>query len=104
MFFWDADFLAAVLTAKSNHQAASLVLRPVISCSFANNRATFDSLISFYTGDCTTHPVYYTERFIVEELTAITMMSIGVGDPASVKPGGSGMFFVDDIELHCSDG
>ena len=42
--------------------------------------------------------------FTSVDLIAVTMMGIGVGDPASVKPGGSGMFSVDDIELHCSDG
>jgi hypothetical protein len=29
-------------------------------------------------------------------------MGIGVGDPASNKPGGSGLVRIDDIELHRS--
>jgi len=35
---------------------------------------------------------------------AIKIMSIGVGDPASTEPGGSGVIYVDDIELHRSTG
>jgi len=34
------------------------------------------------------------------DLTAIKMMSIGVGDPASNQPGGTGLVRIDDIELH----
>jgi hypothetical protein len=32
--------------------------------------------------------------------TAVKIMSIGVGDPAATKPGGSGVLYIDDIELH----
>ena len=38
--------------------------------------------------------------FLGVDLTAITMMSIGVGDPASTNPRGSGVVYIDDIELH----
>ncbi len=34
------------------------------------------------------------------DLTAITSMTIGVGDPARTDPGGSGLLFIDDIYLH----
>ncbi|MBL7188291.1 MAG: hypothetical protein ISS70_18355, partial [Phycisphaerae bacterium] len=32
--------------------------------------------------------------------TTIKMMGIGVGDPASNQPGGTGLVRIDDIELH----
>jgi hypothetical protein len=32
--------------------------------------------------------------------TTIKMMGIGVGDPTSNQPGGSGLVRIDDIELH----
>lgn len=34
----------------------------------------------------------------------IKMMAIGVGDPASTNPRGSGVVYIDDIELHRSSG
>jgi hypothetical protein len=34
------------------------------------------------------------------DATTITIMGIGVGDPASNQPGGSGLLRIDDIELH----
>ena len=34
------------------------------------------------------------------DLTAIKVMYIGVGDPTSNQPGGSGLVRIDDIELH----
>ena len=42
--------------------------------------------------------------FASVDLAAIKMMSIGVGDPTSSKPGGSGVVYIDDIELHRSAG
>ena len=36
------------------------------------------------------------------DLTAIAMVGIGIGDPASTQPGGSGLIYIDDIELHPS--
>jgi len=36
--------------------------------------------------------------------TTIKIMGIGVGDPASNQPGGSGLVCIDDIELHSSSG
>jgi hypothetical protein len=38
------------------------------------------------------------------DLTAIMIMYIGAGDPASNQPGGSGLVRIDDIELHRSSG
>ena len=37
--------------------------------------------------------------FVGVDPTAITMMAIGVGDPASTVPRGSGVVYIDDIEL-----
>jgi hypothetical protein len=34
------------------------------------------------------------------DLTAIKIMYIGVGNPTSSQPGGSGLVRIDDIELH----
>ena len=36
--------------------------------------------------------------------TIIKIMGIGVGDPATNQPGGSGLLRIDDIELHRSAG
>ena len=38
-------------------------------------------------------------NFTGVDLTAIKIMSIGVGDPASTEPGGSGKLCIDDIQL-----
>jgi hypothetical protein len=38
------------------------------------------------------------------DLTAVTMLGIGVGDPDSSVPGGTGLFYIDDIELYPSAG
>ena len=38
------------------------------------------------------------------DLTVVTMLGIGVGDPDSSVPGGTGLFYIDDIELYPSAG
>jgi len=42
--------------------------------------------------------------FVGVDLTAITMMAIGVGDPAATNPRGSGVVYIDDIELRRPSG
>jgi hypothetical protein len=39
-------------------------------------------------------------EFVGVDLTAIKKMSIGIGDKESTEPGGSGVLYIDDIELH----
>ena len=39
-------------------------------------------------------------EFVGVDLTAIEKMYIGVGDQASTEPGGSGILYIDDIQLH----
>ena len=38
--------------------------------------------------------------FVGVDLTAIKKMSIGIGDKESTEPGGSGIIYIDDIQLH----
>jgi hypothetical protein len=38
--------------------------------------------------------------FVGVDMTAIKKMFIGVGDKESTEPGGSGIIYIDDIQLH----
>jgi hypothetical protein len=44
-------------------------------------------------------PINLSE-FVGVDLTAIKKMSIGVGDKDATEPGGSGILYIDDIQLH----